>query len=101
MQPRVVERSWKCETKSDEVHVFSSFLFFTQLDTAQSRRRTRVQSILFNILSELARRLIPPGSAKTTLLAARLPNERRSNVWSRQIVREPISKALDLVRRLA
>jgi hypothetical protein len=54
-----------------------SFFIFTELDIAQPRRRTRVQSILFNIFSELARRLIIPGSAKTTLLAASLPNEQR------------------------
>jgi hypothetical protein len=78
MQPRIVECGWKCETKSDEVHVFFSYFIFTQLDNAQPRRRTRVQSILFNIFSELARRLIPSGSAKTTLLAARLPNEQRT-----------------------
>jgi hypothetical protein len=36
---------------------------------------------LFNIFSELARRLIPPGSAKTTLLAARLPNEQRNRTF--------------------
>jgi hypothetical protein len=56
----------------------SPFFVFTELDTAQPRRRTRVQLILFSIFSELARRLIPPGSAKTTLWAARLPNERRT-----------------------
>jgi hypothetical protein len=71
-----VEWIWKCETKSDEVHVFSFFVF-NELDTAQPRRRTRVQLILFSIFSELARRLIPPGSGKTTLLVARLPNEQR------------------------
>jgi hypothetical protein len=59
MQPRVVKGSWKCETKSDEVHVFFSFFIFTQLDNSQSRRRTPVQLILFSIFSELARRLIP------------------------------------------
>src|SRR6266478_8462005 len=59
--------------------MFSPFLFFTELDTAQPRRRNRVQLILFNIFSELARRLNPSGSAKTTLLAtARLPNEQRT-----------------------
>ncbi|PYI98963.1 MAG: hypothetical protein DMF00_11770 [Verrucomicrobia bacterium] len=58
MQPPIVKCGWKCETKSDEVHVFFSFFIFTQLDTAQPRRRTGVQPILFNIFSELARRLI-------------------------------------------
>jgi hypothetical protein len=58
--------------------MFFSFFVFTQLDTAQPRRRSRVQLILFSIFSELARRLIPFGSAKTTLLAARLPNEQRT-----------------------
>src|SRR6266540_1919725 len=77
MQPRVVKRGWKCETKSDEVHVFFSFFIFTELDTAQPRRRRCVQSILFNIFRELARRLIPPSSAKTTLSPACLPNEQR------------------------
>ena len=81
MQPRIVKCSWKCETESDEVHVFFSFFIFTQLDNAEPRRRTRVQSILFNIFSELARRLIPPGSAKTTLLAARWPNEQRTRTF--------------------
>jgi hypothetical protein len=38
--------------------MFFSFFIFTQLDTAQPRRRTRVQPILFNIFLELARRLI-------------------------------------------
>src|SRR6266481_3884333 len=64
MQPRIVECGWKCETKSDEVHVFFSFFIFTELDTAQPRRRTRVQLILFSIFSELARRLIPPAAPK-------------------------------------
>ena len=41
-----------------------SFFIFTQLDTAQPRRRTRVQPILFNIFSELAWRLIPPAAPK-------------------------------------
>jgi hypothetical protein len=40
--------------------MFSPFLFFTELDTARPRQRNRVQLILFNIFSELARRLIPP-----------------------------------------
>jgi hypothetical protein len=63
MQPRVVECRLKCETNSwlcefvvlpknpediNEVHVFSFFVF-TELDTAQPRRRSRVQPILFNI----------------------------------------------------
>src|SRR6266403_2253293 len=78
MQPRIVEGSWKCKTKSDEVHVFSFFIF-TELDTAQPRRRNRVQLILLSIVLELARRLIPFGSAKTALLAAaHLPNEQRT-----------------------
>src|SRR4029450_2077116 len=63
MQPGVVEDSWKCETKSDEVHVFSPFVF-AELDTAGPRRRTRVQLILFSIFSELARRLNPPAAPK-------------------------------------
>jgi hypothetical protein len=41
--------------------MFFFFFVFTQLDTAQPRRRSRVQLILFSIFSELARRLIPSG----------------------------------------
>src|SRR5882757_403306 len=97
MQPRIVQGSRKCETKSDEVHVFSFFIF-AELDNAQPRRRNRVQLILFNIFSELARRLNPSGSAKTTLLAtARLPNEQRTygpngpSMWNRQLYNKTFS----------
>jgi len=56
--------------------MFFLLFYFHQLDTTQPRRRTRVQLILLSIFLELARRLIPSGSAKTALLAAAcLPNE--------------------------
>jgi len=48
--------------------MFVLLFYFTELDTAQPRRRRRVQPILFNIFSRLACRLIPMSRVKMTSL---------------------------------
>jgi hypothetical protein len=54
-----------------------SFFIFIELDIAQPLRRSRVQPILSNIFSGLARRLIAAAAPKRRY-ATPLPNEQRS-----------------------